>query len=258
MRKFETDVQKLKYEILMEVIKAYDSKKMDNIYIDIPNKISPGPYPTMRCCIFKERAIAQERIKLIMGGDHQKDRIVEMIDIACDECPAGGIMVTPSCRGCLSHPCRDVCPKEAISIVERKAIIDQKKCIECGACVKVCPYNAIINQVRPCVAGCEPKAIKMTSLRKASIDYDKCVACGTCVYRCPFGACVDRSFVIDAMKLLDDKSHHVYAVVAPSIVGQFDYVQVEQLITGIKNLGFHRVVEAALGADAILKEEFKE
>jgi Fe-S-cluster-containing hydrogenase component 2 len=258
MRKFDTDVQKLKYDILVEVIKAYDNKKLDTIYHDIPKKIAPGPAPTMRCCIFKERAIAQERIKLIMGGDQHKNHVVEMIDIACDECPAGGIFVSPACRGCISHACLEPCPKGAIAIVERKAVIDKNKCIECGRCVHACPYNAIIEQVRPCVESCGAKAIKMTSLRKATIDVEKCIACGNCVYKCPFGACVDRSFIIDAIKLLEDKKSHIYAVVAPSIVGQFDYVDVEQLIAGIQQLGFHRVVEAALGADSILQAEADE
>jgi [FeFe] hydrogenase (group B1/B3) len=258
MRKFETDVQKLKYDILIEVIKAYDNGKIGTVYADIPKRISPGPAPTMRCCIYKERAIAQERIKMIMGGDDEQKHVIQMIDIACDECPVGGIFVTPSCRGCLSHKCRDACPRNAIAIVERKAVIDKTKCIECGLCVKACPYHAIIDQVRPCVESCGAKAIKMTGLRKASIDPNKCIACGNCVYHCPFGACVDRSFIIDALDILKDKSHNVYAIVAPSIVGQFDYVDVEQLITGIKQLGFNRVVEAALGADAILQEEANE
>jgi Fe-S-cluster-containing hydrogenase component 2 len=258
MRKFETDVQKLKYDILVQVIKAYDQNKLDFIYTDIPKIVSPGPAPTMRCCIFKERAIVQERIKLIMGGNNQKSHVIQMIDIACDECPVGGIFVTPSCRGCLSHPCRDVCPKQAITIVERKSVIDKSRCIECGLCVKACPYHAIINQVRPCVESCGVEAITMTNLRKASIDDEKCITCGNCVYHCPFGACVDRSFIIDALKLLQQKENKVYAIVAPSIVGQFDYVEVEQLITGIKQLGFTRVVEVAVGADSILQAEADE
>lgn len=257
MRKFDTDVQKLKYSILVEVIKAYDENRLDSVYVDVPKIISPGPGSTMRCCVFKERAIAQERIKLILGGDKAKNHVIQMIDIACDECPVGGVFVTPSCRGCLSHRCQEVCPKGAITIVERKAVIDKNKCIECGLCEKACPYHAIITQTRPCVESCEAKAITTLS-RRATIDPNKCIACGNCVYKCPFGACVDRSFIIDALNLLKNKDHNVYAIIAPSIVGQFDYVETEQLITGIQSLGFKRVVEVALGADAILQHEADE
>ena len=41
----------------------------------------------MRCCIYKERAIVEERIKLAMGGDKNNPNVIEVIDIACDECP---------------------------------------------------------------------------------------------------------------------------------------------------------------------------
>jgi Fe-S-cluster-containing hydrogenase component 2 len=258
MRKFDTDVQKLKYSILVEVIKAYDQHRLDSVYLDVPKILAPGPAPTMRCCIFKERAIAQERIKLILGGNEAKKHVIQMIDIACDECPVGGIFVTPSCRGCLSHACRDACKLQAISIVERKAVIDKSKCVECGLCEKACPYHAIINQIRPCVESCGVNAITMTNMRKATIDSNKCIACGNCVYKCPFGACVDRSFIIDALNLLGDKKNKVYAIVAPAIVGQFNYVEVEKLISGIKKLGFARVVEVAMGADAILQHEADE
>ncbi|MDR0985434.1 MAG: monomeric [FeFe] hydrogenase [Mycoplasmataceae bacterium] len=258
MRKFETDVQKLKHDILVEVIKAYDKKKMGSIYEDIPKIIAPGPEPIFRSTLESERQIARERIKIMLGGDSVKTHIVQTIPQACDECPAGGIYVTPFCRGCLGHRCKEACPREVITIVERKAVIDKKKCINCGACVKACPYQAIMNRTRPCIDACYVKAIKMDRDNKVTIDDSKCITCGNCVIKCPFAACVDRSFVIDMLRILDDKSHNTYAIVAPSIVGQFDYVDTEQLITGIVQLGFKKVVEVALGADAILKREFDE
>jgi iron only hydrogenase large subunit-like protein len=47
-------------------------------------------------------------------------------------------------------------------------------------------------------------------------------------------------------------------VVAPSISSQFHYAKLTQVITGIKRLGFHEVVEAALGADMVSADEAKE
>ena len=59
-------------------------------------------------------------------------------------------------------------PTEAIeekrSIV---AVVEKEKCICCGACVDVCPENAII--------------LRQTAL----ITIDKCIGCGTCVPECP-------------------------------------------------------------------------
>lgn len=45
------------------------------------------------------------------------------------------------CVGC--GACLGVCPVEAISMENGKAKIDQNKCIKCGACESMCPVGAI-------------------------------------------------------------------------------------------------------------------
>ena len=260
-RIFDTAVQKLKYDVLKAIIRNEYEHCYDNIYIDIPKEISPGPKATMRCCIFKERAIVQERIKLALGGDKNNPNVVEVIDIACDECPIGGIFVTPACRGCIVHRCQEVCPRDAIQIIDHKAVVDKSKCIECGKCTQACPYGAIIHQKRPCVSSCKVKAITVGEDKKAVIDNKKGIACGACVYQGPFGAIVDNSMIMESIGILKDaemKGTHVYAVIAPSIVSQFKYAKIEQVVTGIRKLGFHQVVEAALGADITLYHEAEE
>lgn len=156
---FDTKVQELKYEVLKEIIRCAYEGDMSGVYTDIPKKIVPGPKASMRCCIYKERAILQERIKLALGGDKTNPNVVEVIDIACDECPIDGIFVTPACRGCIVHRCQNVCPRGAITIVDKKAVVDKEKCIECGKCTQACPYGAIIRQHRPCVVSCKVGAI---------------------------------------------------------------------------------------------------
>lgn len=260
--KFDTKVQYLKYKVLKEMIKAYDKGDMSDIYVDIPKIISPGPKATMRCCIYKERAIVQERIKMALGGDKSNPNIVEVIDVACDECPISGMYITPACRGCIVHKCKESCPKDAITIVDNKPVIDMDKCIRCGRCAKACPYNAIIDQHRPCVQSCKVKAISMDEHNKAQIDNSKCIACGACVYQCPFGAIVDKSLILNAIDILNNskgnKEYKVYAIVAPAIASQFKHAKLGQVITGIKKLGFADVVEAALGADITLHKEAHE
>ena len=44
-------------------------------------------------------------------------------------------------------------------------------------------------------------------------------------------------------------------MVAPSISSQFTYAKLGQVITGLKELGFYTVVEAALGADMVAHAE---
>ncbi len=258
IKKFDTKVQHLKYKVLREVAKEAFAGTLAEKAIDIPKAVVPGKVPTMRCCVYKERAILTERVKLAMGRNDKTSNIIEVIDIACDECPVGGYEVTNACRGCLAHRCEDVCKFGAISFDHNYvAYIDKSKCRECGACAKVCPYTAIVNRKRPCESACKIKAISMNEEKAASIDQSKCISCGACVYQCPFGAITDRSFILDVIDLLKSDCK-VFAVVAPSISSQFTYAKLGQVITGLKQLGFHTVVEAALGADMVAQAESRE
>ena len=260
MKKFDTKVQYIKYQVLKEVAKeSWDNTLTENI-LDIPKKIIVGKVPTMRCCVYKERAIIAERVKVAMGGDRNNKNVIEVIDIACDECPMGGYEVTNACRGCLAHRCEDACKRGAISFDDNHvAHIDKTKCVECGACAKVCPNSAIHNYKRPCEVACKVKAISMGENKEAKINDDKCIACGACVYQCPFGAISDKSMIVDAIDILkksnNNEKYKVYAVVAPSISSQFNYAKLGQVITALKKLGFYTVVEAALGADMVAHAE---
>lgn len=263
MRKFDTKVQHLKYKVLREVARlAWNDTLLDHV-LDIPKTIVPGNTPTMRCCVYKERAILGERVKLAMGGDYENPNVIEVIDIACDECPMGGYEVTNACRGCLAHRCEDVCRFGAITFDENHvAHIDKTKCKECGSCAKVCPYTAIIGRRRPCENACKIKAISMNENKAAAIDNSKCIACGACVYQCPFGAISNKSYILDVIDIIkkseNNTKYKVFAVVAPAISSQFTYAKLGQVIRGLKELGFHTVIEAALGADMVADAESKE
>ncbi len=263
IRKFDTKVQYLKYKILREVAReAWNDKLLENMG-DIPKRIVPGKESTMRCCVYKERAIVWERIKIAMGGDKSNPNVIETIEIACDECPVSGYDVTETCRGCIAHRCEDVCPRGAITFDEhQKAHIDKSKCINCGKCAQVCPYGAITNRRRPCERACKVDAIKMGESRAAEVDNNKCIACGACVYQCPFGAIMDKSYILDVIDIIkkseNNKKYKVFAVVAPSISSQFTYAALGQVLSGIKELGFYHVVEAALGADMVADAESME
>jgi [FeFe] hydrogenase (group B1/B3) len=263
MRKFDTKVQHLKYSVLREVARSAFQNDLHHAVYSITQKIVAGPKATMRCCIYKERAIVGERINLAMGGNSENPNVIEVLDAACDECPVGGYEVLDACRGCIAHRCEDVCRLGAISFVSnQKAVIDKDKCVECGKCASVCPFSAIANNKRPCQNSCKVKAISMDEDKKALIDNSKCISCGACVYQCPFGAIMDKSYIVNVIDMIkaseNNKKFKLYAVIAPSISSQFSYAKLGQVISGIKKLGFHTVVEAALGADMVASMEAEE
>lgn len=127
--------------------------------------------------------------------------------------------------------------------------------------MQACPYSTITKNVRPCERACKPGTISMYENKKAHIDESKCVSCGACVYQCPFGAIVDRSEILDVVQLLKDSQKDggapLYAVVAPSISGQFA-VTTGQVVSALKAMGFYTVLEAALGADMVAYFEAQE
>ncbi|SHI19033.1 4Fe-4S dicluster domain-containing protein [Sporanaerobacter acetigenes] len=262
VRKFESDVQLIKYEVLREVAKLAMEGTLEEKKDDIQYVIDPGPEPRTRCCIYKEREITKERVKLAMGGDKDIKGIVEVLEVACDKCPLNRFFVTEACRGCLAHRCSEACPRGAIHHINGRAYIDQEKCIECGRCKEACPYNAIADVMRPCRRACPAGAISFDDSKKAVINYEKCIQCGACIIQCPFGAIMDKSFIVDVIELLKETKKnddiHVYAAIAPAISSQFTYAKIEQVVCGIKKLGFHDVVEVALGADMVGLHEAKE
>ena len=247
---------------------------------DLPYIIVPGDQPLHRDSVFLERAIAGERVRLAMGlslrpaqsrhlitegMDHAaiseqyyEPPLINIIPSACHVCPTNQYRVTESCQNCLAASCQKVCPKGAISFQNGKSVIDQDKCIRCGKCQKACPYHAIIHLERPCQAACGMDAIGQDEHGRAVINQDKCVSCGQCLVSCPFGAIVDKGHIFQVIQSIL-RGDQVIAIVAPAFIGQFSKRSTpEKFISGIKELGFDKVVEVAIGADMCAIEEAKD
>ena len=244
----------------------------------IPYKMIQGEVAHHRHDVFLERAIVQERLRLALGMNLQsaeeqmpisasineaatdqkyfENPLVNIIPFACNACPPKQIRITDSCQGCISHPCMNVCPKDAIYLDKDKHChIDQDKCIKCGKCFNQCPYRAISKIERPCAAACGMDAIGSDELGRAKINYDKCVSCGMCLVNCPFAAIADKSQIFQIITAIK-RGEEVIACVAPAFVGQFGKEATPaKLKAAMRTLGFADVVEVAIGADLCTVEE---
>ena len=272
-----TDIRK---KVFTEVARmAYAGGDYSNAE-ELPYTIVPGDQPLHRESIFLERAIAGERVRLAMGlgirpvqsrhlmtegmdaaavaEQYYEPPLVNIIPYACHACPTNQYKVSNYCQNCLAASCQKVCPKDAISFKNGRSYIDLDKCIRCGKCAKACPYNAIVHLERPCAAACGMDAITSDEHGRAVINQDKCVACGQCLVSCPFGAIVDKGQIFQVIQSIL-KGDKVIAIVAPAFIGQFGkHSTPEKFVTAMKQLGFARVVEVAVGADMCTIEEAKD
>ncbi|MBQ7591238.1 MAG: RnfABCDGE type electron transport complex subunit B [Clostridia bacterium] len=124
----------------------------------------------------------------------------------------GGDKLCPN--GCIGlGTCVATCRFGAISVINRVAVVDYKKCEGCGACTKACPKQiiklipydsahwvgcmsvdkgAVVRKqcdvgcisCKKCEKNCPSGAIRVVNF-VASIDYTKCTGCGICVDNCP-------------------------------------------------------------------------
>ncbi len=270
-----TPITKIRRQVFEEVAKfAYerDLESNDfNYFYESPYRIIPGEVAQYRDSVFKERTIIRERIRLAMGlklrptvsyqnmtdgmkeGATSKKQLelplVNVIPFACEACKVDHFKVTDNCRKCLAHPCTSVCPVNAVSIGKNAAIIDNDKCIKCGRCKEACPYNAIVRTGRPCAEACGANAIESDDLGRAKINQDKCVACGLCIVSCPFAAIADKSEILQLITAIRT-GEKIYAIIAPSFVGQFGPLATPgKIVSGLRELGMDIVMEVSYGAD---------
>ena len=126
--------------------------------------------------------------------------------------PNGG---AKSCTfGCLGYgSCEQVCPFDAIHVLNGVAQVDREACKACGKCISVCPKNLISLvpysakfaaacssgdkgpiTMKDCRAGCIgcgicekncPAGAIHVENYNAVIDQSKCTGCGICAEKCP-------------------------------------------------------------------------
>jgi len=274
----ENNAVQIRRELIKKITKLFMEGNIAQAVDRIPVEMFPKYSESPRCCIYKARAIVKYRIMALMGfgDDAETDELttlakysdmainrgaishplLSVIDEACSSCVKVNYFATNACRGCVARPCMNVCPKDAIHVNAGQSVIDHKKCINCGKCMKACPYHAIVYIPVPCEEACPVNAISKNSHQKECIDFSKCIYCGKCINKCPFGAIMEKSQLIDV--LMDIRSgKKVVAMLAPSIMGHFD-ASLGRVITAVKKIGFYDAVEVAAGADMTSEHEARE
>lgn len=261
-----TDINQIKNAVLYKVAEYAYEGTLDDKKDGIPYELTDPIVPSFRCCVYREREILRQRVRLAMGRvpselHYEKTdntQIVHVMQSACEGCPIDRVTVTNNCQNCLAKKCMKACRFGAIMHTPHGAYIDKSKCKNCGQCVKACPYNAIVDIERPCIKACPVGAVDMDEHDLAKIDESKCINCGQCVVKCPFGAIGAVSMMANVINSIKTNPEHTYAMIAPAIEGQFGKATIPALKQAIEALGFKQCYEIAMGADKVAWSEAEE
>jgi CheY-like chemotaxis protein/iron only hydrogenase large subunit-like protein/uncharacterized protein YoxC len=109
--------------------------------------------------------------------------------------------------------------------------IDEDKCINCYACIVICP-------VKYCMNG---------SGHKLLINHDICIGCGNCINACTHKA---RTLIDDTGRFMDDlkQKKKIIAIAAPAVASFFPD-QFLNLNGWLKSLGAEAFFDVSLGAE---------
>jgi len=284
------NVARVRREILAQVARLALEGRLAEDADRIAYEMTGSGWETVRCCIHHDRAILRLRVMAALGADPaglddidrpladyaeaatasaagraqaaakgargEAKEILTVMDEACNACVKTRYLVTEACQGCLARPCKMNCPKSAIVFAKGRAHIDTEKCVNCGLCMKNCPYTAIVKLPVPCEESCPVGAISKGEDGVERIDETKCILCGKCLKECPFGAVIELSDIVGlALDLAAKKP--LAALVAPAVAVQFPGGW-GKLEAGLKKLGFAAIVEVAKGAELTARDEAAE
>ena len=157
IRGLDTTVRKIRRTVFEEVARLGFKADAETLLDDmeaIPYKIVNEDTMKYRESVYRARAVVRERLRLAMGlslrpenkpvhltkgveasnisDKYYEPPLMQVIPSACEGCEEKGYEVSNVCKGCLAHPCMEVCPKGAISMVNGRSYIDQSKCISAG------------------------------------------------------------------------------------------------------------------------------
>ena len=118
-------------------------------------------------------------------------------------------------------------------MMKHSVILEYKRCRGCTTCIKTCPTQAI-----------------RVKKGKARIMENRCIDCGECIKVCPTYAKIARTKSLDMIK----EFRYPVAVVSPALYGQFPAgTDINLIFSGLKEMGFKRVVDVARGAEYLSK-----
>jgi iron-only hydrogenase group A len=153
--------------------------------------------------------------------------------------------------------------EHAIDISSPSLERDPAKCILCGRCVRVCNEIQNVGAIDFTKRGFS--SIVTTPYNKG-VNISDCILCGQCILVCPTAALREKSASKEVSNALNNKNKYCVAQIAPAVRASLgeEYNMplgsdvTEQIITGLRRLGFKKVFDTNFAADLTIMEEATE
>lgn len=140
---------------------------------------------------------------------------------------------------------------------------DPNKCILCGRCIEFCTSKQTVNALGLAHRGFEAQVVPSIG---QELFESPCVMCGQCIHACPVGAISGREQIDEFMAAAADPEKIVVTQIAPAVrlaiseafgAGR-DQLQMGQLVSALRMLGFNHVLNTNFAADLTIMEESQE
>ena len=143
--------------------------------------------------------------------------------------------------------------------IESETLVrNMDKCVKCGRCVEVCQE---VQTIRAINTSHRSHEYEISTPYKQALKDGTCVFCGKCAEVCPVGAIYEhdqtaevREAITAGRKVIAQISPNFAAAVNDELAFAAETVTTGKLVTAIKLLGFDKVFDAGIAANAVSAE----
>jgi len=143
--------------------------------------------------------------------------------------------------------------------IESETLVrNMDKCVKCGRCVEVCQE---VQTIRAINTSHRSHEYEISTPYKQALEESFCTFCGKCAEACPVGAIYEhdqtaevRAALAAGQKAIAQISPALAAAVNDELALAADTITAGKLVTAIKLLGFEKVYDAAIAANAVNSE----
>ena len=163
-------------------------------------------------------------------------------------------------RDTLTREGKPVYPKKQLDENSPAISHDPNMCILCGLCIEACRHIQQVDVIDFANRGTERN---IEAAFGQSLGQVECTACGQCIQVCPTNSFYEKHEGRDVLEALQNPEMHVVGILSPMVglslgeeFGLNTGAQLTpQLIAALKELGFDKVFNSAVGVDLVLMEE---